>query len=51
MGQFGLDSSDIISGFDEILKTQSLDFFFLYPYLSKVSRLEEFCIFLYVHLK
>lgn len=27
MGQFGLDSSDIISGFDEILKTHSLDFF------------------------
>lgn len=25
MGQFGLDSSDIISGFDEILKTQSPD--------------------------
>lgn len=30
MGQFGLDSSDIISGFDEILKTHSLDFFVVF---------------------
>lgn len=29
MGQFSLDSSDIISGFDGILKKHSLDFFFL----------------------
>lgn len=27
MGQFSLDSSDIISGFDGILKTHNLDFF------------------------
>lgn len=32
MGQFSLDSSDIISGFDGILKKHSLDFFFYNSY-------------------
>lgn len=34
MGQFSLDSSDIISGFDGILKTHNLDFFFFFFYNS-----------------
>lgn len=49
MGQFSLDSSDIISAFDGILKTQFGIFFFLTILIQRqISGVEEYCIFLKV---
>lgn len=50
MGQFSLDSSDIISGFDGILKTHSLDFlgFFFFTILiqRQISGVEVYCTYI-----
>lgn len=52
MGQFSLDSSDIISGFDGILKKHSLGFFFSTILIRRqISRVEEYRIALNIFKK